>query len=224
MAQQLSFDLPVRPALGREDFFVSPANAEAVAMIEGWQGWPSRKLILAGPTGAGKTHLTHVWAALSGGRIIGAHDLQAADIPTLAQGPVAVEDAHLIAGERTAEDALFHLHNLTLAEGHTLLITARTAPHLWGLTLPDLASRMQGTLLSELRAPDDALLSAVLMKLFADRQLSPSPDTIPYLVRRIERSFEAARDIVEALDAQALANTRPITRSLAARVLDNPGE
>jgi len=224
MAQQLSFDLPVRPALGREDFFVSPANAEAVAMIEGWQGWPSRKLILAGPAGAGKTHLTHVWAALSGARIIGGHDLPDADIPTLAQGPVAVEDAHLIAGDRAAEDALFHLHNLTLAEGYTLLITARTAPHLWGLTLPDLASRMQGTLLTELRAPDDALLSAVLMKLFADRQLSPSPDTIPYLARRIERSFDAARETVEALDRAALAQGRAITRSLAARVLDNPGE
>jgi chromosomal replication initiation ATPase DnaA len=224
MARQLSFDLPVRPALGREDFFVSPANAEAVAMIEGWQGWPSRKLILAGPAGAGKTHLTHVWAALSGGRIIGSHDLPAADIPTLAQGPVAVEDAHLIAGDRTAEDALFHLHNLTLAEGHTLLVTARTAPHLWGLTLPDLASRMQGTLLTELRAPDDALLSAVLMKLFADRQLSPSPDTIPYLARRIERSFDAARETVETLDRAALAQGRAITRSLAARALDKRGE
>ncbi|GAW33268.1 chromosomal replication initiator protein DnaA [Roseovarius sp. A-2] len=220
MAQQLSFDLPVRPALGREDFFVSPANAEAVAMIEGWQGWPSRKLILAGPAGAGKTHLTHVWAALSGAQVIAARDLPDADIPALAQGPVAVEDARQIAGDRAAENALFHLHNLTLAEGHALLITARGAPHLWGLTLPDLASRMQGTLLSELRAPDDALLSAVLMKLFADRQLSPSPDTIPYLARRIERSFEAARDIVAALDARALAETRPVTRSLAARVLD----
>ncbi|MGX0876161.1 chromosomal replication initiation ATPase DnaA [Roseovarius sp. MBR-154] len=220
MAEQLSFHLPVRPALGREDFFVSPANAEAVAMIEAWQGWPSRKLILAGPAGAGKTHLTHVWAALSGARIIAARDLSDADIPTLAQGPVAVEDARQIAGDRAAEDALFHLHNLTLAEGHALLITARTAPHLWGLSLPDLTSRMQGTLLTELRAPDDALLSAVLMKLFADRQLSPSPDTIPYLARRIERSFEAARDIVAALDARALAETRPVTRSLAARVLD----
>ncbi|HMB14030.1 MAG TPA: DnaA/Hda family protein [Roseovarius sp.] len=224
MAQQLSFDLPVRPALGREDFFVSPANAEAVAMIEGWQGWPSRKLILAGPTGAGKTHLAHVWAALSGAQMIAAPDLPDADIPTLAQGSVAVEDAHLIAGDRDAEDALFHLHNLTLADGHALLVTARRAPHLWGLTLPDLASRMQGTLLTELRAPDDALLAAVLMKLFADRQLSPSPDTIPYLARRIERSFAAARETVEALDRAALAHGRAITRRLAARVLDNRGE
>ena len=77
---------------------------------------------------------------------------------------------------------------------------------------------------STLGAPDDALLSAVLMKLFADRQLIPSPDTIPYLARRMERSFGAAEEVVAEIDATALARRRPITRGLAAQVLDNRGE
>ena len=224
MAEQLSFDLPVRAALGREDFFVSPANAEAVAMVEGWQGWPSQKLVLTGPAGAGKTHLAHVWAGLSGARIVAARDLAGCDIARLGQGCVVIEDAEDVAGDRRAEGALFHLHNLTLAEGGALLVTARTPPHLWGLALPDLASRLQGTLHTALGAPDDALLSAVLMKLFADRQLMPSPETIPYLTRRMERSFRAAEQVVADLDASALARRRPITRALAAQVLDNHGE
>jgi chromosomal replication initiation ATPase DnaA len=224
MARQLSFDLPVRAALGREDFFVSPANAEAVTMIEGWQDWPSHKLVLTGPAGAGKTHLAHVWAGLSGAEIIAARDLPGRDIASLAQGRVVVEDAGRIAGDSAAETALFHLHNQVLAEGHALLVTARTPPHLWGVTLPDLASRLQGTLHSTLGAPDDALLSAVLMKLFTDRQLMPSPDVIPYLARRIERSFRAAEAVVTDLDATALAQRRPITRQLAAQVLDKQGE
>lgn len=220
MPHQLSFDLPARQALGRDDFFVSPANAEAVAMIEGWQNWPNRKLVLVGPHGAGKTHLTHVWAALSGARIITADDLETADIPALACGPVAVEAAATIAGNHTAEEALFHLHNLILAEGQSLLLTATTAPNFWPVALPDLASRMQATTVATLRAPDDALLSAVLMKLLSDRQLSPSPDTIPYLTRRIDRSFETARRVIDALDHMALETGRPINRTLAAKVLD----
>ncbi len=223
-ARQLSLDLPVRAALGREDFFVSPANAEAVAMIEDWQGWPSRKLVLTGPAGAGKTHLSHVWAGLSGARILAACDLPGRDIARLARGRVVIEDAETVAGDRSAESALFHLHNLMLADGHALLVTARTPPHLWGLGLPDLDSRMQGTLHTALGAPDDALLSAVLIKLFADRQLMPSPDTIPFLVRRMERSFRAAEEVVADLDAAALAQRRAITRQLAAQVLDNRGE
>lgn len=222
MPEQLSFDLPVREALGRDDFFVSPANAEAVAMIEGWQAWPARKLVLIGPHGAGKTHLAHVWAALSEARIIAADQLTEADIPALAAGPVAVEAIEQIAGNRPREDALFHLHNLTLAEGNSLLVTAATPANRWPLTLPDLASRMQGTPYTTLHEPDDALLTAVLTKLMADRQLSPAPSVLSYLTRRIERSFEAARDVVERLDDMALSSGRPITRTLAAKVLDNP--
>ena len=220
MHRQLSFDLPVRAALGREDFFVAPANAMAVALIEGWRDWPGRKLVLEGPKGAGKTHLAHVWAQASGARIIPARDLRDADIPTLATGPVAVEDVPLVAGDAAAENALFHLHNLTLAEGHSLLMTAdRPAAH-WGLTLPDLASRMQGTQATRLDAPDDRLLTVVLAKLFADRQLIPTPDTIPYLVTRMDRSFDTARQIVAALDTAALAQGRPINRKLAADVME----
>ncbi|WP_306155379.1 DnaA/Hda family protein [Roseovarius sp. MMSF_3281] len=222
MAEQLSFPLPVLEALGRDDFFVSPANAEAVAMIEGWQCWPSRKLVLIGPRGAGKTHLAHVWAALSNAQIIAADHLADANIPALALGHVAVEDADKIAGTRRKEDALFHLHNLTLAEGNSLLLTATTPANRWPLALPDLASRVQGTPYTTLREPDDALLTAVLMKLMADRQLSPSPSVLSYLTRRIDRSFEAARDVVERLDAMALSSGRPITRALAAKLLDNP--
>lgn len=222
MARQLSFDLPVRPALGRDDFFVSPANAAAVAQIEGWQGWPARKLLLTGPEGAGKTHLAHVWAARARATIIAAPDLVTADIPALAARPVAVEEAETIARTGPAEKALFHLHNLALAEGQCLLVTSRLPPNRWGLALPDLASRMEGTPAVSLDAPDDALLAAVLMKLLADRQLSPSPETVPFLVNRIDRSFAAAREIVERLDEAALEHRKPITRALAATLLDKP--
>ncbi|MEM7598766.1 MAG: DnaA/Hda family protein [Pseudomonadota bacterium] len=220
MPQQLSFDLPSRTALGRDDFFVSPANAHAVAMIEGWEGWPGRKLMLVGPQGSGKSHLTHVWTALSGAQIVPASALIDADIAALATGAIAVEDCDHVAGAREAENALFHLHNLALAEGHTVLFTTTTAPSEWPPTLPDLKSRMEGTPSVHISPPDDALLGALLMKLFADRQLSPSPATIPYLVPRIDRSYEAAATAVAALDAAALETRRSITPRLAAEVLD----
>ncbi len=220
MAEQLSFDLPVRQALGREDFFVSPSNATAVAMIEGWQNWSAHKLCLVGPPGSGKSHLTHVWAALSSAKVIAAESLSKQDIPSLATRPVAVENCCEIAGDPETEEALFHLHNLTLAEGHPMLFTAQSAPIRWPIKLPDLASRMQGTPTITLGPPDDTLLSAVMVKLLSDRQLSPSPDTISYLIRRIDRSFEAARQIITQLDALSLQTGRPITRNMAAKLLD----
>jgi chromosomal replication initiation ATPase DnaA len=221
MARQLTFDLPAKHALGREDFFVAPPNAQAVAMLENWQAWPNHKMVLIGPPGSGKTHLAHVWAADTGASVINGADLHPADVPALVdKGPVAIDGADTPGMDETA---LFHLHNLILAEGHPFLITATQPPSRWGTQLPDLASRMQGTSVIELEPPDDTLLQAVMVKLFSDRQIDVSPEVVTYLLSRIERSFSEAQDIVDLLDKEALAEGRALTRPLAARVLDKLG-
>lgn len=221
MARQLAFPLPARPALGREDFYVAPSNVSAVAMLDAWQAWPQSKLVLTAPAGGGKTHLAHVWAQASGARIVSAAELPDADIPGLLRGPLAVEAADTIAGHLPAEHAAFHLHNLAQAQATPLLLTARTPPSRWGLTLPDLASRLEATTTVQIDAPDDALLHRLLEKNFADHQLQVRPETIKYIARRMERSAGAARDIVAALDRLSLAEKRPVTRVLAARFLEH---
>lgn len=222
MPRQLTFDLPVRQALGRGDFFVSPANALALAQVEDDTAWPQGKLVLTGPGGAGKTHLVHVWAQATGAVIVDAGALAALDLARLAQSRrIAVEDARHIAGDREAETALFHLHNLIASQGGRLLVTGRGAPGRWGLILPDLESRLSSAVQASLDPPDDRLLSAVLLKLFADRQIAVSPALIPWLVGRMERSMAAARALVAAIDARALAEGRPVGRALAADVLDS---
>lgn len=219
MIRQLTFDLPARTAWRREDFFVSPANAAALAALDDWRNWPGGKMVLCGPKGCGKTHLARLWAAETGAAVLSATALAAADLPALsAHGAVAVEDAEAVAGDGAGEAAFFHLHNLVTQSGH-LLVTAATPPRDWRLALPDLASRVQAAGLARIEAPDDALLSAVLIKLFSDRQITVPPAVIPYLVQRMERSIDAARDLVAALDARALAEGRPITRALAAEVM-----
>ena len=219
MAEQLIFDLPAIPALGREDFFVAASNAMAVSMIDGDVVWPGGKLVLTGPAGSGKTHLAHVWAKRSGAQIIAAQKVTEAQVPTLATAPVVIEDLPEIAHDADALKAAFHLHNLVLANGHTLMMTGRAAPNLWDLTLPDLQSRVQAATHVALEAPDDSLLTVVLAKLFADRQILPRPDVIPYLVRRMERSFQSAAELVDILDRAALSESRTLTRALAHRVI-----
>ncbi|MBV7378671.1 DnaA ATPase domain-containing protein [Maritimibacter dapengensis] len=224
MSRQLTFDLPVRTARERGDFFVADSNAVALAAIEGWESWPSRKLVLTGPAGAGKSHLGQVWTGLADAVTVPHARVAATSPDTLAGRAVLVEDADRVAGDPDAEAALFHLHNLTLAEGGALLFTSRAAPSRWGLDLPDLASRIEGTPMVALEAPDDALLSAVLVKLFDDRQIAVKPNLIAYLAPRLPRSLAAAEDFVARLDALALAEKRDITRRLAARLLDSEGD
>lgn len=216
MNRQLAFDLPPADGFARSDFFVSDANALALAVVDGWQGWPAGKLLLTGPEGSGKTHLGRIWAHDAGAAMVQATGLTDEDLPALAQaGAVLVEDASGVAGNPQAEAALFHLHNM-LAPSGRLLMTAPTPARDWGLGLPDLLSRVQAAQIARLGAPDDALLSAVLVKLFADRQVSVPPALIGWMVPRMERSIAAARAFVADLDAHSLALGRPITRTLAA--------
>ena len=217
MAEQLALDLGHRPALGREDFLLAPSNAEAVAWLDRWPDWPGPALAIYGPEGSGKTHLAHVWQSRSAARLLTGAELASADLPALAAGPVVVEDADRGVDER----ALFHLYNLLAERRQHLLLTARSAPARWPLTLADLRSRLNTAPAIALAPPDESLVAAVLVKLLADRQLRVGEEVVNFLLARIERSFAAARDIVVALDRAALAQRGNITVPLARQVLQD---
>jgi DnaA regulatory inactivator Hda len=222
--EQFTLPLPqARPAAtGRADFFMSAANAAALAAVEGWHDWPQGKLVVVGPAGAGKSHLARIWAAEADAALLPATVLATTDLPALvAHARVALDDAHKIAGDADAERALFHLHNMLAASGGHLLMTAPEAPNRWPVALPDLASRLQAAPVARLDRPDDALLSAVLVKLFADRQLHVAPAVIAYLATRIDRSLADAARVVAAIDRHSLTAHREITRAFAAEVLDS---
>lgn len=221
---QLVFDLATRPALGRADFFVAPANALALAQVDTWPDWPGRRLAVVGPAGAGKTHLAHVWAARVDALILPAAGIAGLDLAALPpDARLVAEDADRIASikpkeRRAAEEALFHVANHLMVAGG-LMVSGRTPPARWRIRLPDLASRLRAAPVARLAAPDDALLAALLVKLFADRQILVASDLIQYLLTRMDRSFEAAEALVAELDRAGLARQRPITRALAAEML-----
>src|SRR5262249_43633578 len=159
-----------------------------------WPDWPARVLALVGPEGSGKSHLASIWAMESGARFMSARALAINALPeALATGALVLEDC---APDAIDERALFHLLNLVREDDGWMLITARTAPTLWSIALPDLASRLRAIPVATLDVPDDALLRAVMVKLFADRQLAVDEALIAYLLPRIGRSFAAARDAV----------------------------
>jgi chromosomal replication initiation ATPase DnaA len=209
---QRAFDLPVTTGFGGADFFVSDSNRDAFAWIERWPDWPAAALALYGAPGSGKTHLAHLWRERAGAALVTGAEVNEAIPPATA---LVVDDA-----DSAPEEPLLHLYNSAIERGASLLLTMRAAPASLPIVLPDLASRLRALPVAGIAPPDDALLGAVLLKHFADRQIRVGPGLIAYLVARIERSFAAAALVTARLDAAALSTARPITVKLARSVLE----
>jgi chromosomal replication initiation ATPase DnaA len=215
--RQLTLDWPHQPSFAREDFLAAPSNRDALRAIDQWPNWAGRMLLLVGPEGAGKSHLASLWARTAKASVAHGESL---DLPSLelgAQAPaLLIEDADRIG---LAEDRLFHLVNAAQQNGVWTLLTARGAPEAWDLKTPDLLSRLRVAPVIRLEAPDIELTEAVLFKLFSDRQLQIEPHVVTYIALRIERSLGEARRVVDALDREALALGRRVTRAMASELL-----
>lgn len=215
--KQLPLEMPFEPQMGRADFLVGEANRDATAFIDAWPDWPASVVLLIGPSGSGKSHLTRAWADKAQASVVSGADLAGSDpVRLVGRGAVAVEDADDPALDETS---LFHLLNAARARGASVLVTAHAIPADWGLTLPDLLSRLRAAQPAFLGPPDDDLLRRVLVKLFSDRQMEVDPGVVDYLAQRMERSFAAAVRIVDGLDRESLARGRRVTRVLASEVL-----
>ena len=214
---QFVFDWGARPALGAEDFLVGESNAAAVALVDRWPDWSMSSALVVGPPRSGKSHLAHVWELRSGATMVVAHELSEAHVPELMHQPaLVIEDVDRGIG---SEQALFHLLNLAREQRTSLLMTSRAPAGELDVALPDLRSRLRALAVTEIGAPDPTLLSAVLVKLLADRQIAVAPPIVHYMAREVDRSIAAAVHLVEAIDRLSLATRRPITRALAGEAL-----
>lgn len=215
--EQFVFDWGARPALGAEDFLVGSSNAAAVALIDRWPDWSMSSALVVGPPQSGKSHLAHVWQLRSAAAMLTAAELTETRVPELMVKPaVVVEEVDRGIG---SEQALFHLLNFAREQRTSLLLTSRAPAGELTIALPDLRSRLRALPMTEISAPDQTLLTAVLVKLLADRQITAVPAVVHFLARELDRSFAAAVRLVEALDRLSLAQRRPVTRALAAEAL-----
>ncbi|MEI5677404.1 MULTISPECIES: DnaA regulatory inactivator HdaA [unclassified Mesorhizobium] len=215
--RQLPLDLGHTPGYSRDDLVVSQANAQAVSLVDRWPDWPSPVVVLAGPAGSGKSHLAAIWRDTSHALPLKAADIEKHVAEIDGTRPVVIDDAD---DRLLDENGLFHLINQVRATGTQLLLTSRRFPAAWGVTLPDLASRLKAAATIEIDEPDDLLLAGVITKLFADRQIEVDQNVVQFLVRRIERSLSTAIRVVDRLDRAALEQKTRITRALAAETLN----
>ena len=181
-----------------EDFLISEANRAAFEHLKRWSTWPVMASLLIGPRKSGRSLLGRIFVRKTGGQLIDNAEAQ-------------------------EEETIFHAWNSAQQERKPLLIIADAAPPLWEVALPDLRSRLAATPRIEIGRPDDALIANLILKLLGDRGIAAPPDVAEFLVPRIERSYVAVQQVVDALDRALLSNHRRMTVPMAKRALAETG-
>jgi len=213
---QLPLSLSFSPALSRDEFIVSRANAEAFAFIDSWPDWAVPLAAVYGPAGCGKTHLASIWRHKCGAAFLSASELRVSSVQFRA--PRVVEDVDTAEPTGERDSALFAAMQ-TAAPDVPLLLTGLSPPSRWPCTLPDLTSRFSALVAVAVHVPDETVLAGLAQKLFADRQLPVPDDVIAHMVNVLERSPAAIRQFVDEADAAALAEARPLNLFLVRRLL-----
>ncbi|QUL38249.1 ATPase [Erythrobacter sp. JK5] len=184
--------LPLEPGAkaAPQRIVVGNANRAAVEALGDPDGWPFGTAILTGPPRAGKSLLGR-WAG--------------------AQGIAVIDGA-----DRLEETDLFHRWNAIQPGGSQaggrLLLIADSRP--WEIALPDLNSRLGGSLQLEIGDPDDAMAAQLVTAFAEQRGLSLADGAADYLVPRAERSFEALEHLIATVDRISLERQVPATMSV----------
>lgn len=208
MTQQNCFAFPKESRFYKEDFVVTSSNEKAYRMLEAWPNGRelgfAKLMLLCGPEGSGKSHLTHIWEEK--------HQAQRweANFLTLPGDCIRygiIENIDLIEDE----ESLLHVINACLDSPSYMLLTSAFPPMQMRVILPDLYSRLQAIPVAQIEAPDDDLMQVLLEKQCSDRQLRIGGDVLRYVIARMDRSYYAIRAMAEKLEALSLSMQRPIT-------------
>jgi len=214
--RQLAIDFFPEASYRPDSFVVGEGNRMAWEAVTGERPWQGPALVLHGPPRSGKTHLARIWAERHGATFVDPQGLADAE----AAQSVVIEDADRV----NDPQALFHLYNRLAGQAGGLLLTSRTPPAGWSITLPDLRTRIAGSLTVEIAEPDDEMLARLIIKLADDRQLSLKPDVVQYLIWHLSRSFAIAERTVQVLDLASVKHPKGVTKPLVRSILQDMGE
>lgn len=198
MGEPSQIALPLAARGSAQRIVVGDANAAVIEALQRPASWPFHVAVLTGPPRSGKSLLGR-WAQ-------GLHG-EALEV---------IDDAEML-----DETTLFHRWNAvqqggTREGGALLLVANRDAGQegSWRIALPDLASRIGGSLALEIGAPDDVTAGELILAHAEARGLSLPEGAADYLVPRTERSFAAIEALVATIDRISLERQTPATMSV----------
>tara|TARA_Y100000591_G_scaffold230402_1_gene201385 strand:- start:458 stop:1117 length:660 start_codon:yes stop_codon:yes gene_type:complete len=213
---QLIFKFPYKKSYFKKDFYVSSNNFEAHRLIETWPKWPSKWINIFGPHGCGKTHLSKILNQKIKSIIVEAEEIDNEVINSLSDYECLIIENYK---DNIKEDLFYSLLNNIDLSGKSVLVNSLEALNSKKTKLPDLNSRFELFLKIGINLPTDDLLNVIIYKFFSEKQVNLDSKVLNFILKNIERSYDAVFKVVKDLDDISLSTGKTININLVKKVL-----
>lgn len=223
MPMQLSLGVSLRDDATFSNFYAAGNhNRQVLAAMETVSGNAGEaSLVIWGSRGAGLTHLLQACSHAASERGTSVQYLPLRDLVGYAPRDicegletlqlVCLDGIDEICGNRQWEQALFHLFNNLKDAGHHLIMASHTSPPSIPMLLPDLKSRVLGSVVYHLHALNDDDKKIALQRRAKARGLELSDEVAHFILARTPRDTNELFLLLNMLDEESLQQQRKLT-------------
>ena len=217
MKDQIVFKFPDKSFYYEEDFCVGENNYEAYKLIKEWPNWSFKGINIYGPKKSGKSYLTKIFSDKTNSKIFDGRNVNKDHLDLiLNQKVLIIDNVELFNDEVFFQTIL----NDFISKNKFIYLTSNKLAGSISFKLKDLISRLNSLVAVAITNPSDDLFYQILTKMLSDKQINITAKEINFILKNIERSYDAASKFVQNLDELSLLykkkiNTKIINKALA---------
>ena len=218
MKDQIVFKFPDKSFYYEEDFCVGENNYEAYKLIKEWPNWSFKGINVYGPKKSGKSYLTKIFSDKTKSKIFDSRNINKNNLDLiLFQNVLIIEDIDFFSDEVLFQTIL----NDFISKNKFIYLTSNKLSGSIRFKLKDLISRLSSLVAVAITNPSDELFYQILTKMLSDKQINITKKEVDFILKNIERSYEAASKFVKNLDELSLLYKKKINTKIINQAIND---
>ena len=218
MKDQIVFKFPDKSFYYEEDFCVGENNYEAYKLIKEWPNWSFKGINVYGPKKSGKSYLTKIFSDKTKSKIFDSRNINKNNLDLiLSQNVLIIEDIDFFNDEVLFQTIL----NDFISKNKFIYLTSNKLSGSIRFKLKDLISRLNSLVAVAITNPSDELFYQILTKMLSDKQINITKKEVDFVLKNIERSYEAASKFVKNLDELSLLYKKKINTKIINQAIND---
>jgi chromosomal replication initiation ATPase DnaA len=218
MKDQIVFKFPDKSFYYEEDFCVGENNYEAYKLIKEWPNWSFKGINVYGPKKSGKSYLTKIFSDKTKSKIFDSRNINKNNLDlVLFQNVLIIEDIDFFGDEVLFQTIL----NDFISKNKFIYLTSNKLSGSIRFKLKDLISRLSSLVAVAITNPSDELFYQILTKMLSDKQINITKKEVDFILKNIERSYEAASKFVKNLDELSLLYKKKINTKIINQAIND---